>query len=438
MKKFLSVPLLLLFFCCKKQPGQIVPNPFLTNVKGCLKGSVADSDYNNLDFDRGLLSKQKDIWFLRLAFKNKNLENDFLLLQTDSLGNCNNGKIIHLEKGQVNDALFNGKISIQSLNRGQITSSVITDGYVEALHPRRFSGNTITNSLDLLPDPAQVLPEVIVVGYIPASGGISYADYLYLEGLMGFSGNTGSGGSGAGSVPSFGIYSPVSGGGSGAGILPSHDLNINYESSIYKPGIDVAAYMKCFSLVPDPGAQCSVTIFTDLPVNDDPSAFFNWYTGATGHSFLQLTKTNGSQSVTQIVGFTAQKPFQAIGASNPVASKMVDNADHKWNAALTMNITPSQLNSEIQQIRYLSGIMQYSISNYNCVDFALQVINTIRGVNPLIIPKYQIPGQPMSASNTPEGLYKLLDNMKVAGGAEAKNILTDVVLHAGTSHGACN
>jgi hypothetical protein len=141
--------------------------------------------------------------------------------------------------------------------------------------------------------------------------------------------------------------------------------------------------------------------------------------------------------VTQIIGFTAAKPFQAIVSPAPVPGKMVDNAGHKYNSSLTMNISTGQLNSEILEIAYLSGIIQYSIENYNCVDFALQVVNAIRGTNPLSIPKYQIPGQP-GISNTPEGLYKLLSNMKAAGGPEAKNILTDAVLTAGISHGPCN
>jgi len=270
---------------------------------------------------------------------------------------------------------------------------------------------------------------VVVAG---TGSGTNFSDYILLDHLLSFNGQTGSGGNSF-----FGIYSPI-GGGSSPGLQTSADITINFESSSYSPGIDVSSYLKCFSTLPDAGAYCSVTIYCDLPVNDDPSIIFNWYTGATGHVFLQLTKTNIDKTITQYLGFQPQKPLQSMTASLPVASKIVDNGGHKWNAALTMPISADQLNSIITKIIFLSSIMSYSITEYNCVDFALQVINTVRGVNPLVIPGYQIPGQPASLSNTPEGLYRLLDAMKARGGPESKNILTGEVLHAGMSHGPCN
>jgi uncharacterized membrane protein YgcG len=457
MKKFLYIILFsVILFSCKKQTEQAasadyIPVDYLTSVKVYLRKNLSPSDYANLDFASVILSKQQTKWYLKFGFTAKKSEPDFLLLQTDSLGHCNQGKIIQLKKDETgnNPSLFNGSISMETLNHQLLLSSRVTGGYIEALHPIKFSKLTVnsegvsTIETNIIPVYYDELPEVVVVGYIPSGGGISYSDLMSFASML----NNGGGSSGSGNGPGSGgsgsysgMYSPLGGGSSGGSGSPggNNNLLINYESSIYKPGINVAAYMKCFSTIADAGSQCSVTIFTDLPVNNDPSEMFNWYTGDTGHAFLQLTKTNGTQSVTQIVGFTAQKPLQAIGAPNPVASKIVDNTGHKYNAYLAMNITPSQLNSEIQEIEFLSGIMPYSIQDYNCVDFALQVVNTIRGINPLIIPKYQIPGQPAGISNTPEGLYKILNNMKAAGGPEAKNILTGAVLNAGNSHGACN
>jgi hypothetical protein len=101
-----------------------------------------------------------------------------------------------------------------------------------------------------------------------------------------------------------------------------------------------------------------------------------------------------------------------------------------------MNITPAQLATEISTIETLSGT-PYDLVNYNCVNFSVGVINAIRPGNPLIVPPMVVPGA-MPLSNTPEGLYVLLSRMKAAGGTDALNIVTDEVMFAPNSHGACN
>jgi hypothetical protein len=456
MKKFLYIMLFsFVLFSCKKEskqpaPSDYIPADYLVRVKSYLQKNLSSGEYANLDYTSIRLSKQPENWYMKFGFLGKNPEEDFLLLQTDSIGNCSQGRIIYLKKeGQANDPSdFDGSISIETLNHLPLFSSPVTNGWIEALHPGMFLKATVnseqgsTVETDIIPAPYKELPEVVVVGYISSGGGISYSDWMSFASML----NGGGGSSGAANGPGSGgsgvysgIYSPFAGGsGGGSGSPQPSDIIVYNETSPSKPAINVQAYMKCFGEIPDAGSQCSVTLFTDLPVNDDPNVFFNWYTGNTGHAFLQLTKTNGGQSVSQVIGFTAVKPLAAIVSNAAVAAKIVDNAGHKYNASLTMNISPGQLNSEMNEIEYLSGVMPYSIENYNCVDFALQVINTIRGAIPISIPKYQIPGQPPSISDTPEGLYKILSSMKAMGGPEAGNILTGVVLNADNSHGPCN
>ena len=143
--------------------------------------------------------------------------------------------------------------------------------------------------------------------------------------------------------------------------------------------------------------------------------------------------------MSQVIGFTAASPLQALTAApGPVASKIVDNSGHKWNACLVMHISPAALNTEISEIASLAPVMTYNITTYNCVDFALQVINAVRGTDPLKIPKYQIPGQPLSMSSTPEGFYLMLESMQEAGGPESRNIITDAVAYAPPGKGPCN
>jgi hypothetical protein len=462
MKKVFNIILLVGLTCsCKKQnpivdSGKLVSDDYLVKVSRFLKDSLNEEDYGRLDFRHGLLSKQKQCWYLRLAWLHKKPERDFILLQTDSLGNCKKGHIILLDRPSHYDpAQFYGQIDVLSLQRKLELHSIISNGFAESLHPRLFS-NTRTNDLTdiplLLPAPTQMgpvyeeLPEVMVVGYISPNGGsgISYQELLSFESLINLGYGSPSPGSGTGSATAAGsggsagsaVYSPLSGG-SGSGIEPSQDLIINYESSAGLPGINLQSYMQCFANIPDDAAQCSLSLLADLPVNDNPYIIFNWNSGAVGHCFLRLTKSGNGESVSQTIGFAPTKAFQALVSSVPVAGKMVDNGNHKYNASLTMPVTPLQLNTAIQAIEKNSSAL-YDLVNFNCVNFSVQVINSIRPDNPLSVPLLQIPGNAASLSSTPEGLYILLNRMKAAGGPEASNIITDDILFAAPSHGPCN
>lgn len=369
------------------------------------------------------------------------------MVESDTFGICSKGRIIHLEKDGGGLQTFNGRVTVQNLDRSSTTSSAITGGFIEYLHPRQISSVT-TNSPDqvnvvpapVVPAPSvQVLPEVIVVGYLPASGsGPSLAYYLSFQSMLGMSGS-GGGGSATGPIgggPGAGIYGPVGGArGVGLPLIGKNNLLVNYETSSTRPGIDVTAFMKCFSQIPDAGATCSVMIFTDLPVNDDPSYIFNILTGATGHCFLQLTKSNGAASVSQTFGFTTSKPLAVLGL--PVAGKIVDNTGHKFNASFTMNLTAAQLQAAINAVIATGSSQQYDIWNHNCVDYALGIINTVRPGNPLKIVKLK-DIETGELFSSPQGLYMTLGQMKEPGSPEAKNIIMNVVQHAGTSHGPCN
>jgi len=453
MKKYIYLTLLsFIFFACKKQDQQNIPantnqnQSYLANVKAYLKTNLYDTDYVKVDFNNSVLSKQGTDWFLRIAFLNRKLSRDFILLQTDSIGNCKRGKFVHIRRDSTDMKTFNGKISIANFQHvatvKKVTENVsATEDCVVA--EEELDADDCEAAV--VPSCSGCLPEVIVVGYISSGGGgggsISYGDYLNLVSLASggastSSGTSGSGGgSGSSNGTSSGIYSPVVVPGKPAALQPSPDIMINYETSANNPAIDVPTFMKCFSTIPDAGATCSVTIYADLPVNDNPQYIFNILTGATGHSFLQLTKSNATQSVTQIIGFTTSKPLAVLGF--PVAGKIVNNAGHKWNASLTMSLTPAQLQTEINAVNAFGSNQQYDMWEHNCVDYTTSIINQVRPGNPLEVGLTLDPSTGDSY-NTPQGLYIALDQLKQMNGPDAKNITLDVVNHAGTSHGPCN
>lgn len=89
-------------------------------------------------------------------------------------------------------------------------------------------------------------------------------------------------------------------------------------------------------------------------------------------------------------------------------------------------------------MEYLSKFVRYDIDDYNCTDFALEVFNSVRS-SALDIQKMDIPGaMAPQGSNTPQGLYLTLQQMKQASGPEANNIwVSQYQGSAGSSSGPC-
>jgi hypothetical protein len=455
MNKYICLALLpLLVFSCSKQPGQSGLSAlndeaaYLSNVKAYLRTNLSDSDFMKVDFNDAVLSKQGTSWLLRIALFNIKLSEDFVLLKTDSTGHCSAGKFIRVRRDSSEMRTFNGKISIESFNHAAVVKNFVA-GVPTSVKTFGATEQSVDDASGaVIPACGDCLPEVIVVGYLPSgtNGGISYGEYFNLLSLLsgsdpvGSAGAaspiTGGGGSGTGSnASSRGIYSPIQVQAGPATVKRSADIIINYETIVPKPGINVSDYMKCFSLVPDAGSECSVTIFVDLPVDDDPSYIFNALTGATGHCFLQLTKTNAFQSVTQYIGFSASQPVAILGAT--VTGKIVDNALHKYNAALTMSITPAALQTEINAVGAIGNNPSYNIWNYNCVNYALNVLNQIRPLNPLKAVPLDDPSSPLPYS-TPQGLYLALGQLRQQNGPDAPHINLGLIEKVNASHGPCN
>lgn len=435
--------LTVLVSCQKEIKVQNENEVYLQNVKTSLKDSLSGDDYSILDFDRAVLTTIKDdeVLLLRVPFKNKLIRNDFVLLQTKQNGSIARGKIIHLDGGEhlVNTSgnkafSFDGNIKVSSLDRKFKMQSEIVNGYISAFHPQE-RGESLGG--------VEELPEVVIVcGGNSSGGGISWSDWISLMSLFNdinyfsyYSNMDGSGGGGGGGSSS--------GGGSNnninGGITTTSSIHIDYDSYVSHPAIDISSYLKCFGTVPDAGASCSITIYTDIPVNGDPSEFFNWQTGSPGHTFLSFSKSNGGQSVQQVFGWYPAQSWEAMTTPAPIDGKFVDDAGHEFNGSLTISVTPQQLQSAITQVLYLSHSIKYDVDEYNCTDFALQIFNYVRDPRNIIeIPMYDIPGgMAPNGTATPNGLYDRLKDMKAANGADAANINLPLVGWAGNGHGAC-
>lgn len=457
MKSTIIISLSLLLFAACKKSNDLVQgktNHDIYKVEMFLKDSLENIPLSTVDFDHAVRSVLDSgrISFIRIPFKGTSIKESFLLINTDEKGNCLSGVVVDIKndnKDNINKNL-NGSIRISSLKQKEIKQHKVINGF--------FITNEKTDNSNGFAkvDDDNTLPEVIVVSYIYPTY-VSYSDWMSLLDLYGSTGYDiygGSTSSGGGSDGGYGYYSPLDPfeGPTHHPVygdeddmptdddIPSDDTKIiEYEPVESLEAISLDAYLKCFSNIADAGSTCSIEIFSDLPVNGEPNTFFDWENGSPGHSFLQIRKSNGALSVQQIIGFYPNERWKAILTPAPISGKFVDNAGHEFNASLKMSLTPAELQSVINEMLYLKNSIKYDIDEYNCTDFALHIFNFIRPGNPIVIPKYDIPGgMAPNGTSTPQGLYQKLSSMKEEGGAEAANInLPGVLGWLGDSKGPC-
>ena len=425
----LAAILMLLFSSCKKEidtPKTLsnFNSSFFQMVRSELKDSLSSNDYLAIDTLQLYKSKnaQSDDYFVRIPFRNKQIAADFVLLKTDSLGNIREGKIIHVDKANkenTNNALFQGQFQISSLDRHSYEIKQIVNGRFKR------TGNT-ASLLEEEPAGTQDLPEVVVTSY-SYDGGYT-GDWYWYDGFYDYSGG------GGGDTYTYG-YSG-GGGSTYSGGSSNNDNTIDIEvESTDNPAIKAEDYVKCFGTVPDANATYQISIFTDIPVDGDPSQLFNWNTNSPGHSFVQLTKTSGTSSVQQNFGFYPKTSYKSLGPY-PTEGKLVDNGGHEYNASLTQTINSNQFQTTINMIEALQ-YNDYDISTWNCTDFALSVYNAST-YNALTIPMYPTENstEPMS---TPQGLYTEIQLLQASGiTTHGTPSVPKVGVNAGKSHGNCN
>jgi hypothetical protein len=470
MKHFLSFMLLTLFIVSCKKDGLLFDNvgPYMAKVQAALKDSMQQASFSGLDFSKAIQSRiNKDTIYLRIPVKGKLLQNEFVLLQTNDYGIIARGRVISMNGSTQQDrpTNYNGSIIINSLSGEELVQSDIINGYITAFHPKMFKRQQqltgITSSAALV-EPAPVyeeLPEVVVVGHRSSDGGMSYGSWMSFVGMYGGGsggpngGYSGSGGTSGyyGSSDGYGGSSSYGGGGGSTGgsgqpsgggggkAYQDPPMLIDFEEQADNAAIDIEKFLKCFDAILDAGSTSSITLSTDIPVDKDYRKLFDWGTGAPGHVFVTITKQNGTQRVSQNIGFYPKIREKVALTPAPVEGKFVNNAGHEFNAEFRMDLTPENLRRTLTHIRYLARFIKYDIDEYNCTDFAIDVFNASR-VDKLDIPLYDIPGGITAAgSRTPNGLYYRLYEMVAQGHPEAKNITTGIIKGwAGGSSGPCN
>ncbi|MDB5229622.1 MAG: hypothetical protein JWN76_427 [Chitinophagaceae bacterium] len=425
MKKIYAILLagLIITSCRKTEPVQ--PN----NIQKILRDSLSSIDFSRLDFSRSVRSKipGTNNALLRVAFKERDLFQDYILLQIDSKEKVLAGKILHID-GSITPgskggkASFNGNIQASSLKRDHQISSKVVDGFILSLHPSVL----LLKGARMEPGCPDCTLEDVVVSTTIHNNTINYNtllslwwlfnywpdnDYMYLENP----------------------WESSDGGGGGDGGGEGGIVTIDTEHPEIKEKIDVKKYIDCFGQIPDNGATCTISIETDIPVDGHPEIFFNWSDNSPGHAFIEFYKNGAGGVIVQNIGFYPDSQFKTLsGDDGP--SKIIDNGGHEYNARYTISVTPAQLQKALNTMQVLST-HDYNIASYNCTDFALAVFNAAGGN--LTIPQYQIPGYGIAnGSNTPQGLYKKITDIALSGNSSAE--VKGNKAYTSMSHGPCN
>lgn len=186
----------------------------------------------------------------------------------------------------------------------------------------------------------------------------------------------------------------------------------------------MTGYLRCFEWVNGTNAICTIELFVDLPVDTDPTTFFLWTDAYPGHAFLQMKKTNGTQTVLRNIGFYPKDGWKTIISNGPVDAKFADNGGHEYNASFLMTVDEAAFASLIIRIQHISSVVNYDLDDYNCVNFAVDMFNSVRPNDKIVVPKVLYFGSGKSMSS-PQGLFlELLRRNKLHPSSKAINIVT--------------
>ncbi|MDB4921833.1 hypothetical protein [Mucilaginibacter sp.] len=230
---------------------------------------------------------------------------------------------------------------------------------------------------------------------------------------------SGSDGTGDGFDGGSGNYAGSGDGGNGdsAGTPPASNL-----PGELGPAINPKSLMDCFGNVPSAGAAMKVTVYVQEPF---PGTSFNIGPNSVGHVAIGLTKTNGNNSVTQIVGYYPN----ASGLDKIHApSKVVNNGgDLEYNVSISYTVSAGQFN---QITSYISNPpTHYDLTDFNCTNF---VYNACEAGGVTLPDPFSTVGLLPVTAMTPAGLGNSIEKLKGQNNVNTTGGITP------NSKGPCN
>lgn len=429
----------LLFAQCKKETVAPVPGAtatFLLQAQQFVQQKTSPADYGQLDWERAKVYQQNGVnQMVRVPLLGKTHPWQRAVYLTYANGSFSGNYF----------ELVNNTITTVSLDKErECVAPLSADG--------RLGGYRVYEKGQLIAQNTAMRNAVYIIRPPVIIYDINYGLYYLIETLgLGQGGNGEMGNAPSGTVNYLGAIpdgGELVGQGGGGGV---EIIEMELDSSASKPAVDIKKLFKCFDAVPDfPGTVYTMKLCTDIPANGDPNMPWVLRGFNPGHSFVIITKTNGSNSVTQAFGFYPIDGKENITSQSPVTSKIIDDKYHEINASIEItNLDPMAF----RQIRlYAEDIFskrQYDIINFNCSNFAIDLFNLARPSS------NQIEVEPFHANvsqgiisppviwvipKSPQGLFKELKRMKDANAPDAPNIIIQNThnYRAPQTNGECN
>jgi hypothetical protein len=177
------------------------------------------------------------------------------------------------------------------------------------------------------------------------------------------------------------------------------------------PAINIQCLTKEFDNVPDSNAEYTFGVYSDLPIAGDASRIIDWLDGYPGHSFVRLTKISGNQCVTKTFGLYPQLPLLGLIYFGDLPGKISDDATHDFDISYSIRITEHQFGQLLTTIIAEGEKIKYNVQAFNCTDFAVRLLNSLRPEEPVVIYRdYLLNGAFLLS--TPGGLFNALQKKK--------------------------
>lgn len=408
-----------------------VNKDYRSNLANSLTDSISAISYSQLDFDRfKTIRSAKGFYYARIPFRRVPIGKRFYHLRTDSLGHIISGQLIDLMELKITPGTktqkptINGRIYKSNLGGQNEIIEQIKNGKIE----KKLTTSSLRDSGgEDEPEEPEPIGEQTLPGFIlVCTPSDNSSSWMLLE------------------EPQINWDFPEMDYARYYEIEPSTtEVTENYvdvEVQALPPEkADILKLLKCFDNISSYGVNVTfkIKICTDVPINALPGAWIN-SSFSPGHTFITMTKSNGTETISQSFGF-----YPGEGGSE---STIRNNEQREINASLEMNLSEQQFGTALNTAASFAGTT-YNVITNNCTDYALAVINSVRSqtlrTDPLPVWGWDLTSGnilPEPLNNSPQSLYTKLKDMKTAGGPEASKITIDnsSSSHAPESHGECN
>jgi hypothetical protein len=358
---------------CRKGIGnkqQITGEQNTLSLEEVKKWYTVDTAANiNWNAAEHLQNKQKDYWLVNISgrptFQKLQLGYRRLLFYRDSSRQIQERLLevipdgLYLQRtGHVSPEDFTGRIFMYNkthqLLGGKTFNKGVQVGIIKtattssgSLHTDLVDVNTnctwVDNNYVDSEGNAVIYSEKICTTTVSDDGATGILDGGTSTGSVG-SGNSGGGGGVTGPIP------PVE---------PPTVSNLPGETG---DAIKPADFIKCFGNIPDKGATTKVTVYVQEPW---PGTSFNMGLNSVGHTAIGLTKTNGTQSVTQVLGFY---PDATGLAKIHAPSKIVNNGgDLEYNVSISYTVSAETFKKISDYVA--NPPATYDLVGFNCTGF---------------------------------------------------------------------